>query len=249
MSTSLYGKSAMIMAAGKGTRMLPLTETVPKPLIAIAGSTLLDHVLDHLRKAGVAKIVINVHHFAEQVEAHMAAKARDFDVRISDERKLLRETGGGLIKAKPLIAGDPFFCINADAWWTDDGKNAFARLAEAWDADRMDVLMLVVPFERAGNTQGIGDFDMDQAGRLSREGEKRQRAYSWTGIQLMAKHLIADPPAEKFSTNVLWDRAIAEGRCHGLVHDGQWFDVGYPEAIDMTEAALAKAGSKDSKSG
>jgi MurNAc alpha-1-phosphate uridylyltransferase len=233
--------TAMIMAAGKGTRMLPLTETLPKPLIAIAGSTLLDHVLDHLRKAGVGRIVINVHHLADQVEAHLAAHAADFDVRISDERALLRETGGGLVWAKPLIASDPFFCINADSWWTDRGGNAFARLAEAWDAARMDVLMLVVPFACAGNTQGIGDFDMDAEGRLSREGGKAiARPYSWTGIQLIAKHLVADPPSEVFSTNVLWDRAITQGRCHGLVHDGLWFDVGYPEAIAMTEAELAR---------
>lgn len=232
--------SAMIMAAGLGTRMLPLTEMRPKPLIEVAGTTLLDHVLDHLRGAGVGRIVVNVHYLPDQVEAHLARHAADFDVAISDERALLRDTGGGLVQARDLIDGDPFLCVNADNWWTDGCDNALDRLARAWDPERMDVLMLVVPFERAGNTQGMGDFDLDDRGRLSRDGPKQARPYVWTGIQLMAKRVIADPPAEVFSTNVFWDRAIAEGRCHGLVHDGRWFDVGYPEAIGLTEAALAK---------
>lgn len=232
----------MIMAAGLGTRMLPLTETRPKPLIAVAGTILLDHVLDHLRKAGVGRIVVNVHYLPDQVEAHLARCAADLEVTISDERGLLRDTGGGLLQAKELIAGDPFLCVNADNWWTDGRENALTRLAQAWDATRMDVLMLVVPFAQAGNTQGTGDFDMDAQGRLSREGPRRARPYVWTGIQMMAKHLVADPPSEVFSTNVFWDRAIARGRCHGLVHDGRWFDVGYPEAIGLTEAALKSSG-------
>jgi MurNAc alpha-1-phosphate uridylyltransferase len=231
--------TAMIMAAGLGTRMLPLTATRPKPLIQVAGTTLLDHVLDQLRGAGIGRIVVNVHYLADQVEAHLARHAADFDVRISDERALLRDTGGGLVKAKELIDGDPLFCVNADNWWTDEGANGLMRMAQAWDHERMDVLMLVAPFARAGNTQGTGDFDMDAAGRLSREGPKRQRPYVWTGVQLIAKRVIADPPAEVFSTNVYWDRAIAAGRCYGLVHQGQWFDVGYPEAIVLTEAALS----------
>lgn len=232
--------TAMVMAAGLGTRMLPLTKDRPKPLVEVAGQTLLDHVLDQLRAAGVGRIVVNVHYLADQVEAHLAAHATDFDVRISDERALLRDTGGGLVQALDLIAGDPFYCINADNWWTDAGENGLLRMAEAWDDARMDVLMLLVPTERAGNTQGTGDFDLDEEGRISRAGPKRPRPYVWTGIQLLAKRVIVDPPAEVFSTNVFWDRAIAQGRCFGLVHHGQWFDVGYPAAIAMTEAALAR---------
>lgn len=229
----------MIMAAGKGTRMMPLTSNKPKPLIAVAGTTLLDHVLDLLRDAGVGRIVVNVHYLADQIEAHLAAHADDFDVAISDERVLLRDTGGGLIKALPLIPGDPFFCINADNWFADTEEHALQRMAAMWDPARMDVLMLVVPFERAGNTQGIGDFDLGAEGRLSRGGAKRARPYVWTGIQLLAKHAVADPPADVFSTNVFWDRAITHGRCFGLVHDGDWFDVGYPEAIAMTEVRIS----------
>ena len=232
-------QTAMIMAAGKGTRMMPLTAQTPKPLIKVAGTTLLDHVLDLLRAAGVGRIVVNVHYLADQIEAHLAQHAADFDLTISDERALLRDTGGGLVQALPLIAGDPFLCINADNWFADTEVHALHRLSAMWDAARMDVLMLVVPFERAGNTQGTGDFDLDAQGRLSREGPKRARPYVWTGIQLLAKHVVTDPPEAVFSTNVFWDRAIAKGRCYGLVHDGDWFDVGYPAAIGLTEARLA----------
>lgn len=231
--------TAMVMAAGKGTRMMPLTADRPKPLVKVAGTTLLDHVLDQLRSAGVGKIVVNVHYLPDQIEAHLAAHAADFAVTISDERELLRDTGGGLIQALPKIGADPFYCVNADNWWVDEGGNALIDMAEAWDAERMDVLMLVVPFDRAGNTQGLGDFDMDPDGRLSRGGPRRQRPYVWTGIQMMSKAVVCDPPQDVFSTNVFWDRAIAKGRCYGLVHDGQWYDVGYPAAIGMTEAALA----------
>jgi N-acetyl-alpha-D-muramate 1-phosphate uridylyltransferase len=231
--------SAMIMAAGKGTRMMPLTADRPKPLIEVAGVALLDHVITHLRGAGIDEIVINAHYRADQVEAHMAQYADDFDVRISDERDLLRDTGGGLVKALALIHSDPFVCVNADNWWTDQGANAFTRLMRVWDEARMDVLMLVIPLAHANNTQGDGDFDMDDEGRLSRRQEGAKGAYVWTGIQMMAKRLVTDPPADVFSTNIFWDRAIAEGRCYGLIHDGLWFDVGYPAAIAMTETVLS----------
>jgi N-acetyl-alpha-D-muramate 1-phosphate uridylyltransferase len=235
---SRHVDTAMIMAAGKGTRMMPLTADRPKPLIEVAGVMLLDHVLDHLRGAGVGKVVINAHYRAVQVEEHMAAHAADFDVIISDERDLLLDTGGGLVQALPVISDDPFLCVNADNWWTDEGDNAFARLMHAWDEAAMDVLMLVVPFARANNTQGQGDFDMDGGGRLSRRQQGEQGAFVWTGIQMLSKRLIVSPPSDVFSTNVFWDRAIAEGRCFGLEHQGLWFDVGYPSAITATEQKL-----------
>lgn len=240
MSGVVVPNTAMIMAAGMGTRMLPLTLDRPKPLVKVAGTTLLDHVLDLLRDAGVGQIVVNVHYLADQIEAHLAQAASDFDVAISDERALLRDTGGGLVQALPLLGADPFFCVNADNWFVGTGENALVRMAQAWDPAVMDVLMLVVPFDHAGNTQGHGDFDLDAQGRLSRDGPKRDRPYVWTGIQLLARDVVADPPAEVFSTNVFWDRAIAQGRCHGLVHTGEWFDVGYPAAIGLTEARLAR---------
>jgi MurNAc alpha-1-phosphate uridylyltransferase len=234
--------TAMIMAAGKGTRMMPLTADRPKPLVEVGGVALLDHVLDHLRDAGVRKIVVNAHYLADQVEAHLAAHATDFEVSISDERDLLRDTGGGLVQALPMISDDPFICVNADNWWTNDGQNAISRLMAHWDAARMDVLMLLVPLAAAYNSQGIGDFNMDADGRLSRREGDAPAPYVWTGIQLLSKQLIIDPPSDVFSTNVFWDRAIAEGRCMGLVHEGMWFDVGYPAAIAATEERLGLHG-------
>ena len=231
----------MVMAAGKGTRMMPLTADRPKPLIEVAGMALLDHVLDHLRAAEIGKVVINAHYRAEQVEQHMIDNAADFDVAISDERDLLLDTGGGLVRALPLIDDDLFVCVNADNWWTDDGGNAFKRLMAAWDDTAMDVLMLVVPLAAANNTQGQGDFDLDAEGRLSRRKHDQQGAFVWTGIQMLAKRLVVNPPSDVFSTNFFWDRAIAQGRCFGLVHQGLWFDVGTPPAIAKTEALLADA--------
>jgi N-acetyl-alpha-D-muramate 1-phosphate uridylyltransferase len=235
---SRHVDTAMIMAAGKGTRMMPLTADRPKPLIEVGGVALLDHVLDHLRSAGVGKVVINAHYRAVQVEDHMLRQAADFDVTISDERDLLLDTGGGLVRALPLISDDAFLCVNADNWWTDDGENAFVRLMRAWDDEAMDVLMLLIPFARAHNTQGKGDFEMDADGRLSRRRGDTTAAYVWTGIQMLSKRLIVEPPSEIFSTNIFWDRAIAEGRCYGLEHRGLWFDVGYPAAIAATEQKL-----------
>lgn len=232
--------TAMIMAAGKGTRMMPLTADRPKPLIQVGGVALLDHVLDHLRDAGVGKIVVNVHYLAEQVEQHLAASAADLDVRISDERDLLRDTGGGLVHALGLISDDPFICVNADNWWTNAGENAISQLMAHWDDDRMDVLMLLIPLDTAYNSQGIGDFNMDADGRLSRRQGDTPASYVWTGIQMLSKRLIVDAPSDVFSTNIFWDRAIAQGRCIGMVHDGLWFDVGYPAAIAATEAKLAE---------
>lgn len=232
--------TAMIMAAGKGTRMMPLTADRPKPLIEVGGLALLDHVLDHLRDAGVSKVVINAHYRAEQVERHMGEYATDFDVRISDERDLLLDTGGGLVRALPLIGANPFLCVNADNWWTDEGENAFTRMMAHWDDGKMDVLMLVVPFENANNTQGQGDFDIEHSGRLSRRKAGEQGAFVWTGIQMLSKRLVIDPPSKVFSTNIFWDRAIAEGRCFGLIHQGLWFDVGYPAAIAATEQKLTE---------
>jgi N-acetyl-alpha-D-muramate 1-phosphate uridylyltransferase len=207
--------------------------------VKVGDVTLLDHVLDHVRATGVSQIVANVHYLAAQIEDHLATNAADLDVQISDERELLRDTGGGLIKALPLIESDPFLCINADNMWTESGQPALNRLVEAWDEDNMDVLMLLIPFGQAGNTQGQGDFEMDGAGRLSRRRPESAAPYVWTGIQMLSKRLIVDPPSDVFSTNVFWDRAIVDGRCFGLVHEGRWFDVGYPEAIGATIDALA----------
>lgn len=232
-------ETAMVMAAGKGTRMRPLTATRPKPLVEVAGTTLLDHVLDHLRDAGVKRVVVNVHYMADALEAHLAARGNGLEVVISDERNALLETGGGLIRAKPLLQSDPFLCVNTDNIWVDGPVNAIELMAAHWDATKMDALMLLVPLARAHHHSGRGDFHMDGWGRLSRRKTGRVAPYVWTGIQMLAQSLIADPPGAAFSTNVFWDRAIEAGRLYGVVHQGLWFDVGTPPAIGKTEAMLA----------
>lgn len=229
----------MVMAAGKGTRMRPLTATRPKPLIKVADTTLIDHVLDHLARAGVRRAVVNVHYLADALEAHLARRKGGPEIAISDERSALLETGGGLMRAKPLLGDAPFLCVNTDNIWIDGPLNALELLAAHWDSARMDVLMLLVPLARAHNHSGRGDFHMDGWGRLSRRRKGRIAPYVWTGIQMLSPRLLTDPPADAFSTNIFWDRAIATGRCFGLVHQGSWFDVGTPPAIKLTEAVLA----------
>ena len=229
--------TAMVMAAGLGTRMRPLTATRPKPLIEVAGKSLIDHVLDRLRSAGVANVVVNVHYLPDLLEAHLDSVS-DLAIQVSDERDLLLETGGGMIRAEPLIGADPFFAINSDNFWIDGSSDTLRLLASHWREAEMDALLLLVPQARAGNHGGQGDFDMDAAGRLSRRRAGRVAPFVYTGIQMVSKRLLRDAPDGPFSTNILWDRAIAEGRCFGTVHQGLWFDVGTPAAIAATERAL-----------
>jgi MurNAc alpha-1-phosphate uridylyltransferase len=230
--------TAMIMAAGLGKRMRPLTATRPKPLIEVKGKALLDHVLEKLREAGVRKIVVNVHYLADALEAHLMSRDHGLEVVISDERDLLMETGGGLVRAAPLIDCDPFLALNSDNLWIDGPADTLRLLASQWDDSRMDALLLLVPQARALNHKGIGDFHMDRAGRIRRREKSHVAPFVFTGIQMVSKRLLRDSPEGPFSTNLLWDRAIAEGRCFGAVHQGLWFDVGTPQSIRLTETAL-----------
>ncbi|MGL5839589.1 MAG: nucleotidyltransferase family protein [Sphingorhabdus sp.] len=230
----------MIMAAGLGTRMRPLTEHRPKPLVEVAGKAMLDHVLDKARMAGVRHVVVNVHYLPDQIEAHLERHATDLNVIISDERELLMETGGGLVKAQPLIGADPFYCLNSDAIWTEGtGTNALSNLAAAWDGERMDGLLLIAPRERAFQHSGRGDFFLSEDSKLVRRGYHDSAPYVYTGNQLISHRLLRDAPEGPFSTNFFWDRAIGEERLFGLIHQGDWFDIGSPQAIRPTEAALA----------
>ncbi len=231
-------RTAMIMAAGLGKRMRPLTATRPKPLIEVGGKALLDHVLDKLRTAGVVKVVVNVHYLADSLEAHLASRSHGLEVMISDERDQLLETGGGLVRAEPLIDCDPFLSLNSDNLWVDGPADTLKLLASQWDGERMDALLLLVPLARAGNHKGIGDFHMDRSGRIRRRDKAHVAPFVFTGIQMLSKRLLRDAPHGPFSTNILWDRAIAQGRCFGAVHHGLWFDVGNPQAIKQTEAVL-----------
>jgi MurNAc alpha-1-phosphate uridylyltransferase len=234
-------RTAMVMAAGLGKRMRPLTATRPKPLIEVAGKALLDHVLDRLRAAGVKTVVVNVHYLADAVEAHLDSRDHGLAVAISDERDLLLETGGGLVQAADLIDSDPFLAVNSDNYWVDGPADTLKLLASHWDDDKMDALLLLVPLARAQNHRGMGDFHMDRQGRLRRRDKSRVAPFVFTGIQMLSKRLLRDAPEGPFSTNILWDRAIEDGRCFGAVHQGLWFDVGTPKSIKLTEAALEDA--------
>ncbi|SOB86985.1 MurNAc alpha-1-phosphate uridylyltransferase [Sphingomonas guangdongensis] len=232
--------TAMVMAAGLGKRMRPLTATRPKPLVPVAGKPLIDHVFDHLRSAGVRRAVVNVHYLADALEAHLHARAGGIEVTVSDERAQLLETGGGLVKAKPLLGDAPFLCINSDSLWVDGPTDAIRALARAWDDARMDVLLLMVPFARAHGYRGRGDFHLDALGRITgRRRPGRLAPFVFIGVQMIHPRLIVDAPEGPFSTNLFWERAIAAGRAWGLVHTGLWFEVGDPAAIGQTEAILA----------
>ncbi|WP_226660376.1 nucleotidyltransferase family protein [Alteriqipengyuania lutimaris] len=236
--SSLASDTAMVMAAGLGKRMRPLTATMPKPMVRVAGKPLIDHTLDRLADAGVARAVVNVHYLADALEAHVVER-KSPKVTISDERDALLETGGGMIKAQGLLP-DPFFCLNSDNIWLDGPRNAFADLSMLWDAERMDALVLVVPHKRAANFDGPGDFHLDAAGKVSRRQPGRIAPFIYTGIQLVSHRLLRDAPEGKFSTNILWNRAIEEGRLFGLPFTGDWFEVGTPQAIRPTEEALSR---------
>jgi N-acetyl-alpha-D-muramate 1-phosphate uridylyltransferase len=231
--------SAMVMAAGLGTRMRPLTECTPKPLIKVAGRALIDHVLERLATAGVKHVVANVHYLPDQIEAYLASHSHGLDITISDERDLLLETGGGLVKAAPLIDADPFLAVNSDNLWIDGPVDTVKLLASHWDDKRMDALLLLVPQARAFNHGGLGDFHMGRSGRLRRREKRRVAPFVFTGVQMLSKRLLRDAPEGPFSTNLLWDRAIAQGRCFGAVHQGLWFDVGTPGAIERTQELIA----------
>jgi MurNAc alpha-1-phosphate uridylyltransferase len=235
----LASDTAMVMAAGLGKRMRPLTAARPKPLIPVGGKPLIDHALDKLADAGVARAVVNVHYLAEPLEAHLA-KRKAPQIIISDERDALLETGGGMVKAQGLLP-DPFFCLNSDAIWLDGPRDVFSELSHAWDPEAMDALLLMVRHTGARNYVGKGDFHLDPLGRVSRRRAGRIAPFIYTGIQLVSHRLLRDAPEGPFSTNLLWSRAIEEGRLYGLVHTGQWFEVGEPAAIPATEAWLTRA--------
>ena len=235
-------RTAMVLAAGLGKRMRPLTATRPKPLVEVAGRTLLDHTLDRLRAAGVERAVVNVHYMADALEAHLRNRVEGIEIVVSDERDVLLETGGGLVRALPLIDSDPFLVVNSDNVWVDGPVDALRLLASGWDDGRMDALLLLVPLARAHCHKGQGDFHMNAAGALRRRRKGAVAPFVFTGVQMVSKRLFdGDLPSGAFSTNLLWDRAIAGGRCFGAVHQGLWFDIGAPANIRKAEEILGLA--------
>jgi MurNAc alpha-1-phosphate uridylyltransferase len=233
-------ETAMVMAAGLGKRMRPLTATRPKPLIEVAGKPLIDHAFDRLRSAGVKRAVVNVHYLADALEAHVTHRVKDVEVVVSDERKQLMETGGGLVQARELLGDQPFLCVNSDNLWIDGPIDAIRQLAAAWDDEKMDALLLLVPLARAHCHPGNGDFHIDAFGKITRRrAPGRLAPFVYTGVQILSPRVIRDWPEGPFSTNLFWQRAIETGRAYGVVHQGLWFDVGSPPAIAATEAVLA----------
>ncbi|MFL5042093.1 MAG: nucleotidyltransferase family protein [Xanthobacteraceae bacterium] len=226
---------AMVLAAGFGVRMKPLTDRLPKPLIEVGGKALIDHVLDRLAEVGVELIVVNVHYLADALERHLAGRR---GITISDERDQILESGGGVVKALPLLGKAPFFLVNSDTIWIEGVKPNLARLAEGFDPAGMDALLLLAPAATSVGYSGRGDYTMAPDGRLQRRGERHVVPFVYAGAAIFSPALFVDAPAGPFSLTRLFDRAEKAGRLHGLRLEGVWMHVGTPEAIAEAEAAL-----------
>jgi len=229
-------KRAMLLAAGLGQRMRPVTDTIPKPLVKIGGKSLIDWTLDSLAAAGVAEAVVNVHYLAPLLVHHLSGRENPRIV-ISDETEQLLDTGGGVAKALPLLGPEAFFVCNCDAILTGGTAPAPRRIAGAWN-DGLDVLMLVHPRETAHGFDGAGDFFVDGEGRMARRGSAGAAPFVYAGLFMIHPRAFAGMKPEPFSLNRVWDSAIAAGRMRALIHDGQWFHVGTPDSIGETEALL-----------
>ncbi len=234
--TGLVPKKAMVLAAGLGTRMRPLTDTMPKPLVAVDGKALIDHVLDRLESVGVTETVINTHYLAEQLEDHLSRRETP-DIRFSREQDLL-DTGGGIANALEMLGDGPFYVVNTDAFWLNGPYDALTRMAAAWKENEMDGLLLLHSTVEVYGYTGRGDFCADGDGRLTRRLEGEVSPWLFTGIQLLHPRLFDDAPEGAFSLNVLYDRAIENERLFGAVHDGEWFHVGSPEGLQEAETYM-----------
>ena len=227
---------AMVLAAGRGKRMSPLSDTRPKPLLKICGKPLIDHVLDQLADIGVRDAVVNLHYLGDQIEAHL--KTRNAPrVSFSREHELL-ETGGGVRNALAKLGKDPFFVVNADTIWLDGRTPALRRLADGWNGKQMDALLLLYPIVSASRFEGRGDFLLDQAGRVRRPHEREVAPFVFTGVQILDPQLLVDAPEGCFSLNLLYDLAAERSRLFGIRHDGEWFHVGTPRALQETNEAI-----------
>jgi MurNAc alpha-1-phosphate uridylyltransferase len=231
--------TAIVLAAGLGQRMRPLTADRPKPLVEVAGRTLLDRVLDRLAASGIERAVVNVHYWGDQIVAALGSRARPA-ILISDETGELLDTGGGVRKALGLLEAGPFFVHNSDSIWMEGVEDNLARLRRHWDAARMDCLMLLAMTTTSTGYDGRGDFTMDAAGRVARRGEHEIAPFAFTGVSIMHPRLLEAAPEGAFSLNRLWDQAIEAGRLHGLRLEGRWMHVGTPLGLAEAERALAE---------
>ena len=228
----------MVLAAGLGTRMRPLTDDRPKAMVEVGGKALICHVLDRLAEAGAEEAVVNVHYFADLLEQHLADRAHP-RVIISDERDLLLETGGGLKKARPLLGEAPIWAANIDSVWIEDAVPALAKLAATWDPERMDACLLLAPLAHTLGYEGKGDFFLDADGRLRHRGGAGSAPYAYIGVQIIKPEAVDDGPDGPFSLFAVWMRMIEHGRLYGVVMDGFWMHVGDPQALQAAEEKLA----------
>jgi MurNAc alpha-1-phosphate uridylyltransferase len=232
----------MVMAAGVGSRMRPLTDDRCKALVEVGGRALIDWTLDRLEGAGVETAVVNVHHFADRLEAHLKARGGGMEILISDEREALMETGGGLVKAAPLLGDAPIYTANIDALWLDRGERELARLAAGFDPETMDFRLMLARPEALMGMNGAGDFTLGPDGRLARFRDDPQGSpLFYAGVQIMHPRVLAGLAPERFSTNRLWDAALARGRVTGAVMDVFWMHVGDPATRDLAENRLRSA--------
>lgn len=229
--------SAMVLAAGLGTRMRPLTDHMPKPLVPVAGKPLLDHVLDRLGEAGVSKAVVNVHYLPDQIIRHVEGRTTP-RVTISDERDAVLGTGGGVVKALPLLGDAPFYHLNADTMWIDGVQPNLLRLAEAFDTSRMDVLLLMAPTSDSIGYSGSGDYSMSADGALRKRKEQQVVPFVYAGVAILSPSAFAKAPAGEFSLTKIFDAANERERLFGLRLDGLWMHVGTPDAVRAAEDAL-----------
>jgi MurNAc alpha-1-phosphate uridylyltransferase len=229
--------TAMVLAAGLGLRMRPLTEHRPKPLVEVAGKPLLDHVLDRLKEAGVGTAVVNVHYLPDQIIRHVASREAP-RVIISDERDVVLGTGGGVVKALPLLGSEPFYHLNADTMWIDSVQPNLARLADAFDPAKMDLLLLMAPTANSIGYAGAGDYAMMADGTLRRRKEHQIVPFVYAGAAIMTPQIFRDAPQGEFSLTRMFDRAAEQERLFGLRLEGVWMHVGTPDAIGAAEAAL-----------
>ncbi|MGL4397452.1 MAG: nucleotidyltransferase family protein [Hyphomicrobium sp.] len=239
MTTPDKPTSAMVLAAGFGTRMRPLTDTIPKPLVVLAGRPLIDHVLDRLADAGITRTVVNVHHHADKLEAHLKARTRP-EIVISDERDAILDTGGGVARALAHFGGSSFVIHNSDSVWIEGIGRNLDRLLDAWNAARMDALMLVAPMTSSIGYDGSGDFHMDSDGRLSRQTGGRMAPFVFAGVSIAHPRLFNKHTSGKFSLNAPWNSAIERGRLYGIRLDGLWMHVGTPQSLADAEDKLAE---------
>lgn len=233
---------AMILAAGLGTRMRPITDTIPKPLVRISGKAMIDYSLDALRRAGVSTIAVNVHYLADQMEAHLA-QVTGLNILISDERDALLNSGGGLAKGLKLLGRDLVFVMNADLFWVgepEEGPTNLERLASLFDSNKMDMALLCVQLENTTGHGGKPDFGMDNDGRLVRYKDRPENPVVYAGALVLKPGLLDDAPDEPFNLNIYFDRAIATGRLYGMILDGHWLHIGTPEAILDAEASISR---------